>query len=287
MTNQLEVALCRSAMYEALALGFQPPSAKTVSRLLEAENNEALAELAAIAEYPRQPGGDALNSLVQKLAACSEGKNSAVLKNLYRRLFGHTAHAQAPPYETEYGAETLFQQPQQLADLTGFYQAFGLSANSSEHERVDHISCLCEFLTFLTRKEAYALEQKDAVMLEEIRRAQKLFLRDHLGRFVPGFTNLLLRENMDGFYGALGKLCSEFVLQECARFGVPAGPEHLRLRPTEVADDCFTCGGGEEVIRDLCDAAPACEVASDADKLINLSTKSQITNKCPSPIFTL
>lgn len=273
MTDQLEVALCRSAMYEALALGFQPASAKTVSRLLEAENNEALAELAAIAEHSCSAGSAALKCDVQKLAMCSEGKNLATLENSYRRLFGHTAHAQAPPYETEYGAETLFQQPQQLADLTGFYQAFGLTVNTSEHERVDHISCECEFLAFLTRKEAYALEQNDAEMLGEVRRAQKLFLRDHLGRFVTALTNLVLRENANGFYGALAKLCSELVLQECARFGVPAGPEHLRLRPTEVADDCFTCGGGEEVIRDLCDESPACEISSPGDKLINLSTK--------------
>ncbi len=273
MITQMEVALCRSAIYEALALGFQPPGAEMTTRLLKAENNHALAELAAIAEYPRSSSIESLKGLVHKLAENGAEGNLANLESAYRRLFGHTAHAQAPPYETEYGAETLFQQPQQLADLTGFYQAFGLSVNTNEHERVDHISCECEFMAFVTRKEAYALEQNDTDMLSEVCRAQKLFLRDHLGRFAPAFANLLLRENGGGFYGTLGMLCREFVLQECARFGVPAGPEHLRLRPTEVADDCFTCGGGEEIIQDLCDAAPACEIAGGADKLINLSTK--------------
>lgn len=273
MTTQMEVALCRSAIYEALALGFQAPGAEMAIRLLEAENNHVLAELAAIAEYPRTGSIESLKSLVLKLVENGAENNLTVLESMHRRLFGHTAHAQVPPYETEYGAETLFQQPQQLADLTGFYQAFGLSVNINEHERVDHISCQCEFLAFLTRKEAYALEQNDAEMLAEVCRAQKLFLRDHLGRFVPAFANLLLRETGRGFYGALGDLCREFVLQECSRFGVPAGPEHLRLRPTEVADDCFTCGSGEDVIRDFCDTALACEIAGHGDKLINLSTK--------------
>jgi DMSO reductase family type II enzyme chaperone len=275
MITQMEVALCRSAIYEALALGFQPPSAGTAARLLDVENNHALAELAAVAEYPRSSGLESLKSLVLKLAESAVENNLAILENVYRRLFGHTAHAQVPPYETEYGAETLFQQPQQLADLTGFYQAFGLSVNTSAHERVDHISCECEYMSFLTRKEAYALEQNDAEMLAEVCRAQKLFLRDHLGRFVPAFANLLLRENGTRFYGALGNLCREFVLQECARFSVPAGPEHLRLRPTEAADDCFTCGGGDQVIRDLCDSTPACGILEGGDRLIQLSAKSQ------------
>jgi TorA maturation chaperone TorD len=153
-----------------------------------------------------------------------------------------------PLHETEYGEEALFQQPQQLGDIAGFYNAFGLTLNLSEHERVDHLGCECELLAFLARKEAHAREQNDAGMLKETLRGQRLFLKDHLGRFVPAFAKLLSRENPDGFYGALGNLCYDFIRRECDHYQVPLGPPLLRLRPSVPMDECFTCGSGEELI---------------------------------------
>ena len=253
--NETELALCRSALYEALALGFRPPNQETVSRLLTQTHNQALTEIGSALDGKyngRQSNG--LAKGVQELMRGSETRESELLNNSFRYLFGHTAHSKVPPYETEYGTETLFQQPQQLSDLSGFFAAFGLKLNSGEHERVDHISCQCEFLSFLARKEAFALEQNDLTMLEETRKAQKLFLKDHLGRFATSFSNLLTREASGSFYAALGELCRKFVVLECARFGIPTGPENLRLRPKAVVDECFTCGSGEEVIQDMCDS---------------------------------
>lgn len=251
--REVDVALCRSGLYEALALGFRPPSQEMINRLLTQPHNLALTDIAAIVDE------DSSNQESKSLAACvrklMERPNARSVESLdcsFRFLFGHTAHSKVPPYETEYGAETLFQQPQQLSDLSGFFAAFGLTLNLGEHERVDHISCECEFLSFLSRKEAYALERKDAEMLDQTRRAQKLFLKDHIGRFAPSFANLLLREDPDGFYAALGALCHNFILCECARFGVPTGPENLRLRPKALVDSCFSCGAGDEVLQDMC-----------------------------------
>ena len=251
--KESDLALCRSAFYEALALGFRPPIQETYHRLLSENQNQALAEIAAILD--EEIGGtksERLSFQVSKLLESSDVKDLTSLESSYRYYFGHTAHSKVPPYETEYGEETLFQQPQQLGDISGFYNAFGLQVNLIEHERVDHISCELEFLSFLTRKEAYALAHKDANMLQETRKAQKLFLKDHLGRFAPSFSKMLIREDLEGFYGRLGRLCYEFILAECARYGVPSGPEQLRLRPSVLVDECFTCGSGEEIIRDIC-----------------------------------
>lgn len=249
--NQLQeadLALCRSAIYEALALGFRVPTAETVERLLTEQQNLALAEIALAldAGSPRQRKEN-LAFRVRQLIQCSDARNLESLESSYRYLFGHTAHPKVPPYETEYGEETLFQQPQELGDIAGFFSAFWLKLNSCE--RVDHISCECEFLCFLTRKEAYALEQNEVSMLDETRKAQRLFLTDHLGRFAPSFSKLLSREDSDGFYGALGNLCHDFIHLECTRFNVPLGSELLRLRPSDLMDECFTCGSGEELIQ--------------------------------------
>lgn len=247
-SHEIDLALCRGAMYEALALGFRSPHEKTLERLVFRYHNLALMEIAAVldGQFSSQQN-EKLAEDVRRLSYCNDAWNLATLESAYLFLFGHTAHPKVPPYETEYGEETLFQQPQELGDLAGFYGAFGLKMNA--FERVDHISCECEFLAFLARKEAYALEQDDEAMLQETRKAQRLFIQAHFGRFVPAFAKLLRRENPDGFYAALGNLCRDFARWECTYFNIPLGSELMRLRPTEWMEDAFTCGSGDELIQ--------------------------------------
>ena len=76
----------------------------------------------------------------------------------------------------------------------GFYHAFGLTTRDVERERADHVSCELEFLDFLSRKEALAVESNDALLGSETQKALRLFLRDHLSRFGFAFARLL-REN--------------------------------------------------------------------------------------------
>jgi TorA maturation chaperone TorD len=243
--DETDLALCRSAIYEALALGFRPPTTETCERLIHDEQNSALAQIAAMLEASQSNGKSTnIAFCVRQLNQCS---NLEALEKSYRYLFGFTAHPKVPPYETEYGEEALFQQPQELGDLSGFYSAFRLKLNT--FERVDHVACECEFLAFLTRKEAYALEQNDAEMLAATRGAQRLFLKDHLGRFVPAFVKTLSRENPEGFYGRLGNLCHDFTRWECAYFNIPLGSELMRLRPTEWMEEAFTCGSGEDLVQ--------------------------------------
>lgn len=239
-TNEIELALGQATLFSALALGFRSPTEQTSSRLTEKEAVAPLVEAGAMLDGVSEGG---FAEAASRLAAAEEHSVGQLLAS-YRRLFGHTARGEVPPYETEYGSEALFQQPQELSDVMGFYGAFGLILNPAQHERPDHISCECEFLSFLALKEAYALERQDSAMLEETRKAQRLFLRDHLGRFVPAFARRLAAEAKGGFYGLLGALCERLVARECQRLGVPVGPEDLSLRPTADAEVPMACGSG-------------------------------------------
>jgi TorA maturation chaperone TorD len=215
-------------VYAALALGFRPPSGETIERLVDSEAVEALADAAR--RLP-ETGSD--------LVACVRALRRPIaldeLAATYRRLFGHTARGEVPPYETEYGAEALFQQPQELGDLSGFAHAFGLVLRSDTHERIDHVSCECELASFFAWKEAYALEAGDREMHAATVRATTLFFRDHLGRFAPVFTRHLVRADADGFYGDLGRLLSGMVSRDCDRLRVSMGSETLGLRPDPAA----------------------------------------------------
>jgi hypothetical protein len=95
---------------------------------------------------------------------------------------------------------------------------------------------------FLARKEAHALTVGDRAMHEGTRGAARAFLRDHLGRWAPAFGGRLGREDREGFYGALGRLCAAFAVTECGRVGVPAGPAFLRLRSPAPDPAPMACG---------------------------------------------
>jgi DMSO reductase family type II enzyme chaperone len=240
--NAIDLALCRATLYGVLALGFRAPSEETIARLAAEDNAEAMAEAAALADPEQQL------QLVSSIVALSrEGKaGMQSLSSAYRALFGHTARGNISPYETEYGHEALFQQPQELSDLMGFYHAFGLALKTDQHERPDHISCECEFLAFLALKEAYALEHNDPEMLAETRKAQKLFLRDHLGRFAPTFAKTVDQHDRGGFYGKLAEVSRKFVTLESLRLDVPLGAMNLSLRPADDDRVPMACGSGSD-----------------------------------------
>jgi DMSO reductase family type II enzyme chaperone len=239
--SDIDLAYCRAAFYSALAVGFQAPSDDSLARLLSAESQSSLSRAARIL-YPSDE-----RNLVSAIEALARS-NADAIPALHRAWFGHTARGPVPPYETEYGNEALFQQPQELGDIMGFYHAFGLTMKNGKRERPDHVSCELEFLMFLALKEAYALEQDNREMLGEVRKAEKSFLKDHLGRFVPTFAAKLTREDPSGFYGTLAELCLRFVAAECDRLHISPGTANLDLRPADDDRVPMACGNGADCV---------------------------------------
>lgn len=256
--TDIDAAYCRAAIYSALALGFLPPTGETLSRLLTDESRACLARAAG--QFHPELEADFV-SRIEALSRANDNQSSALAAR-YRVLFGHTARGEIAPYETEYGNEALFQQPQELGDLMGFYRAFGLDMKPGKHERPDHISCEFEFLMFLALKQAYSLEQNDREMWQETSKAEKLFMGDHLGRFLPAFAGQLQREDPCGFYGSLGELCRRFVAAEANRLQVPLGAANLGLRPADDSRIPMACGSGTE-----CAAMPGTDMPEGADSL--------------------
>src|SRR3972149_5103026 len=150
VSDEVDLALCRSALYEALALGFRPPTEETAARLASAEGAAALGDAAGVLDAARSTG---LADPVPRPPPPPAGTR--------------------PPDETEYGEDSVFLPAQEMSDLAGFFRAFGLRLDPAGHERIDHISCECEFLLFLARKEAFAGESADGAMGDECRRAAR------------------------------------------------------------------------------------------------------------------
>ena len=240
--SDIELSYCRAAIYSALALGFQAPTDETLSRLTTPDSKNSLVSAAAMLYADHAP------DIIEAIVALPTWGNDAAANFAAQHgaLFGHSARGAISPYETEYGNEALFQQPQELADLLGIYRAFGLAVRRESHERPDHISCEFEFMMFLALKEAYALEHCDPEMAGETRKAEKIFLSERLGRFLPAFAVQLQREDSRGFYSRLGELARRFVGAEAQRLQITLGAVNLGLRPADDNRVPMACGNGTE-----------------------------------------
>jgi TorA maturation chaperone TorD len=241
----IDEALARSVLYHAVALGLRPPAAGAAPSLFGPTAQAAIREAATLLDA-RASSGEALLPAVEAL--CGRASPSADRLVAHARLFGHS-RGLVCPFETEYGADGAFRQPHELADIAGSYLAFGLEPPERGDVRVDHAACECEFMDFLARKEAFALgrlqadeDQEARGRLATVRGAAHGFLREHLGRFGRAFASYLIKEDVDGFHGALGTLLFRFLTQECQRLGLPPGPPSLELRPPAPDDTPMTCG---------------------------------------------
>lgn len=249
-----DLALARSVLYSALTAGFRRPDEGTVRRLAAPDAERTLSVAAAVVDAPAPAGAvsAAVASLTPRLVSLEPGR----VRVEYDRLFGHTARGLVCPFETEYGPSELFLQAHELADLAGFYLAFGVRPQPGGSERVDHIACECEFADLLCRKEAVELELQGRVTdapaetLEETRKAARAFLRGHLARFGLAFATVLDRADAGSVYNAFGHLLASFLEAECERLHVPIGPRTLEPRSGPDSDDVpAACGSGPEILQ--------------------------------------
>jgi len=248
--HDADAALARAVVYRMLSMGFQPP---TEARLDEMGARDGFRAVTAATQYLDGVNATALASVAARLEALAV-PDADTLSASFWRLFGHTTRGLICACETEYGPDNGFHQPQQLADIAGFYFAFGLHPVAATDTRADHIACECEFMDFLSRKQAHLLDQADAgadlsETLEVTEMAERSFLREHLGRFGRAFAARVATEDGDGYFGALGRLLLAFVDAECTRVGVEAGPVDLIVRPEEIDETPMACGTADELIQ--------------------------------------
>lgn len=241
----LDRALAGAVLCQALQQGLASPERGTVRTFRSAAGRRALEQAAALMD------GDEPATLRPAVAALTRHAplSFSRLRRAYARLFGHTLRGHLCPYGCEYGEGAPLQQAQELADLAGFYLAFGLRLAPGAAERPDHVACQMEFLRFLFLKEAHARGRGDAEMLEVTRQAQRAFLRRHLGRFGCAFAASLEEADPDGFYGHLGRALEVFLRSACARLAAPVGPHLLELRPADFDDAPMACGSGSELVQ--------------------------------------
>lgn len=238
------MAEARSAAYALIAAGFREPSALPLPLLASIKSAEQ-----AMAPLLGTEGGmaDACRALLQVTAelTCAGvplAPAIAELEEEYVRLFGHAVRGACPPYELEYGPGEIVQRAPDLADIAGFYAAFGLETGP-ESDRPDHVTAQCEFLSVLCAKESVVRKTIDAERVEQCRSAQRAFLRDHLAWWLPALTHRIGDRATTHYYQALARFGRTFIEAECRRMDLPAGPVWLELRAADPErDTAIECG---------------------------------------------
>lgn len=182
----------------------------------------------------------------------SEGVNWSIqdLRDEHRRVFSNVIALDCPPYETLFGNDHVFGQSYVMGDIAGFYSAFGVQLSQDIHERLDHLSVELEFLHFLAYKESYALCHDGPEKLKTVVDAEKKFVKEHVGRWVPLFSGMLKKKAEYGFYKVVADLTSQWVAFEVAHLGVIPQPySETDYRPANLVSpegQSFECGAQDK-----------------------------------------
>jgi TorA maturation chaperone TorD len=194
--------------------------------------------------------------LTDELHAPMPEMDLSALQSEYTSVFGL---AGSLVYETECGLPHEFRQSQELADIAGFYRAFGFRVGASVRERPDHLATELEFMYLLTLKEAASVQQNLKEQVEICRSAQGKFLQDHLARWIHPFCMSLEKSTcfrlgetgLQSPFLRLARLAEAFLAAEATYLGVDIHNEKpviVQPTPFNPVDSCAGCAIGDQAL---------------------------------------
>ncbi len=203
----IEHLAARASLFKYLSLGFSPPGMIPFAELFRRLRQ-------ACSSLP--PGHrKALTSLLEtEIAERSEED--------YWRPFGPGGVVSI--HETEYDPLVAVRKGHELADILGFYTAFGFRLREGQSELPDHLAVELEFVSLLLLKLLYARQHAMAEPAEVTHKAIASFLRDHLGRWVEAFAEAVDQARAFLAYGVLARIVRDFVGEECRLMGIDPIP---------------------------------------------------------------
>jgi TorA maturation chaperone TorD len=256
-------ALCRSKLYLLVSWGYLYPEDDELLEYLQSGEfvEDGRAALEGLKKELQNIGGEESQERLQAVMGhfdaieewiSSEGENWNILdlRDEHRRVFSNVIALDCPPYETLFGNDHIFGQSYVMGDIAGFYSAFGLQLSPDIHERLDHLSVELEFMHYLSYKESYAILHDGREKLKTVLEAEKKFVKEHIGRWVPLFSGMLKRKADYGFYKILADFTTDWMAFEIAFLGVTPEPySETDYRPASYMNpegQTFECGAQDK-----------------------------------------
>ena len=231
--NEISDALLRAGIYRTLAQAFSYPDQGMVDALKESWSSQLL--------FWKNGWPDGLRELLVTTLEDLQSSNVPDLAEAHVRLFGPAARCSLT--ETAWGdAARLLGKPAQIADISGFYGAFGLQpVSGSDATPEDHLVTELEFMSILYLKEAYAHSAGMDEQLAITRDARNKFLEEHVATWIDYWAEQVQGENPPAFYGTLAALLQSILRSECVRLGLKPHSIRARAADAEVGADALEC----------------------------------------------
>jgi len=213
LTKQSHLLEIRSTLYGTVSALFSDPESEKFAMLFTPKIQGCVLDACFQIEELEHSEETALSKSFQMLMSKLDEKKKEDIRNEFVNVFGHTLSKQIAPYALEHLKNSdVFFRTQKLADLNGFYNAFGMEVESIE--RADHISTQTEFLSFLLLKELLAVQNDLHDEKEVCEKAFAEFNNDHFLDWTKMFSENLA-DKVDGvFYSLAGKFLLTFIESE-------------------------------------------------------------------------
>ncbi|MBI4393049.1 MAG: molecular chaperone TorD family protein [Euryarchaeota archaeon] len=228
-------AEARMERYALLRWGFLAADRRSWAVIRSPEWREGLARINGADGPPAESGNIKTLSQAGEIFADAESFEGA-----YHATFG--GRISCSPYETDYTSSHAFMQARELADISGFYRAFGY-APAPGGDRVDHVALELDFLYALGHREAVLQRAGDAEGAATCLDATRKFLESHTGRFLGRMEEVVGSSGANPFFVEITRLTRTVVEGDVHALGLhpaapPAWSDMLAQGPDEHA-----CGG--------------------------------------------
>ncbi len=221
--SEIELLEARALTYKIISTGFiNPPSAD----LTKLTSQEKLFDF-----LPLELNRKEFQRGLLQLKLWSSQINEASLDDMviqlntdYHRLFVGPNHLLAPPWESVYLTEERLTFDRVTLEVRDFYRRHGLEFILIHKEPDDHFGVELEFMAELINRQIQHLSQGQLEEASFIMKEQQEFLRLHLTKWTPHFTDSILEGAHTDYYQGLARLASDFISWDY---------EHLSSEDTE------------------------------------------------------
>jgi TorA maturation chaperone TorD len=184
--------------------------------------------------------GEDTGPLAEHLA---EHLGSPSAEELARRWVRWFDLGRVPPYEGSNVPPSAGGVTPRLADIAGFYRAFGVTVPGN---RPDHIVAELEFMALVLRAEAEAVSAGDTGRAAIAADAARAFLRDHLGTWIDAWAARVAEvEDLAPWADAAAAAAALVRAEAADRNVIPLRPAAVLPADAGIADDAeagLECG---------------------------------------------
>jgi TorA maturation chaperone TorD len=192
----------RARVYRSLADAYRDPESNQ-SPLLE-EIEASLAQLCS----------DARGAAVRLKASYRAMPDTRPLAVDHAALFLGPFLVPAPPYGSVYLEDGRQLMGASTVDVRRHYRSLGFDLAAEFKAAPDHISAELEFMQILISGSLAAIDAEDYGLLSESINHQRVFLQNHLGAWIPAFSDKMIQHAQTDYHRNLAAVTRAFITEE-------------------------------------------------------------------------